>query len=150
MGSKTCAANGLVASVAATSIGWSFRLDGQVALITGGTSGIGKSIALAFDESGTRVVPVGRDASRGTTNRSLVSEWAAYGIRVNAIAPGVFLTPTDEGLLAIPERLQRISERRPMAKLGELEEIQGTAVYARRRRIPRARHLRSRNDAVER
>jgi gluconate 5-dehydrogenase len=41
----------------------------------------------------------------------------------------VFLTPMNQGLLAIPERLQRITERTPMAKLGELEEIQGAAVY---------------------
>jgi len=37
-----------------------FRLDGQIAVITGGTKGIGKSIALAFAEAGADIVTVSR------------------------------------------------------------------------------------------
>jgi NAD(P)-dependent dehydrogenase (short-subunit alcohol dehydrogenase family) len=41
------------------------RLDGEVALITGSTSGLGKTIATLFAEEGARVVVTGRDETRG-------------------------------------------------------------------------------------
>jgi NAD(P)-dependent dehydrogenase (short-subunit alcohol dehydrogenase family) len=41
-----------------------FSLDGRVAVVTGGSSGIGKSMGLALARAGARVVLVARDASR--------------------------------------------------------------------------------------
>lgn len=41
-----------------------FRLDGQVALVTGASSGIGQQMARAIAEAGAKVVLVGRDQSR--------------------------------------------------------------------------------------
>ncbi len=38
----------------------SFRLDQRVALVIGGTSGIGRSIALALSAMGAHVIPVSR------------------------------------------------------------------------------------------
>ncbi|HLG92853.1 MAG TPA: SDR family oxidoreductase [Acidimicrobiales bacterium] len=41
------------------------RLDGEVAIVTGSTSGLGKEIATLFAEEGCRVVVTGRDPDRG-------------------------------------------------------------------------------------
>ena len=41
-----------------------FSLNGQVALVLGGSSGIGRQIALGFQDAGATVVPVGKTASK--------------------------------------------------------------------------------------
>ena len=41
------------------------RLAGEIALVTGATSGIGKAIAIRFAAEGARVMVTGRDAERG-------------------------------------------------------------------------------------
>jgi NAD(P)-dependent dehydrogenase (short-subunit alcohol dehydrogenase family) len=41
-----------------------FRLDGRTALVTGGNSGLGRTMALTLAEAGADVVVVGRDPGR--------------------------------------------------------------------------------------
>jgi NAD(P)-dependent dehydrogenase (short-subunit alcohol dehydrogenase family) len=51
-----------------------FSLDGNVALVTGATSGIGAAIAAALAEQGAHVVVAGRDAKRGESVVTAIRE----------------------------------------------------------------------------
>lgn len=72
-------------------------------------------------------------ASKGALalfTRGLALELAAYGVRVNAIAPGYMRTALVKGGLdADPERKQRVLARIPLGRLGEPEEIGGALVF---------------------
>ncbi len=71
-------------------------------------------------------------ASKGgvlSLTRALGREWAQHDINVNAIAPGVFLTPLNEHLLAIKERHDMFVSRTPMGRIGHVDELVGAALY---------------------
>jgi NAD(P)-dependent dehydrogenase (short-subunit alcohol dehydrogenase family) len=61
--------------------------------------------------------------------KCLGSEWAAHGVNVNAIAPGVFRTPLNTKLLDIPERKAKILGHTPMQRFGNVEELKGAAIF---------------------
>jgi NAD(P)-dependent dehydrogenase (short-subunit alcohol dehydrogenase family) len=60
--------------------------------------------------------------------RSLAVEWAASGVNVNAIAPGVFRTEMNRKLLDESERGRELLLRTPMKRFGCAEELIGAAV----------------------
>jgi NAD(P)-dependent dehydrogenase (short-subunit alcohol dehydrogenase family) len=59
-----------------------FRLDGQVAVVTGSTRGIGRSAAIALAEAGADVLVTGRDASAAT---EVVDHIRRIGRRAHAV-----------------------------------------------------------------
>ena len=67
-----------------------FSLDGNVALVTGGTRGIGKAIALAFAEAGARVMVASRkpEAVESTVKELQAAGANAEGITANVGKPG--------------------------------------------------------------
>ncbi|HXF87415.1 MAG TPA: SDR family oxidoreductase [Xanthobacteraceae bacterium] len=60
--------------------------------------------------------------------KTLAAEWAARGVRVNAISPGFFPTELSRKAMS-QERRDSALRRTPMGRFGELEELVGTAVY---------------------
>lgn len=59
---------------------------------------------------------------------SLAVEWAARGVRVNAIAPGFFLTDLNRTTM-VDERRAKAVSRTPMGRVGETSELAGAAVF---------------------
>ena len=86
------------------------------------------SVASFADFSETSVYSSSK-AGVARLTESLAREWARFGIRVNAIVPGVFVTPMNEKLVLNSERGSKILQRTPMGRFGDLDEIQGAAVF---------------------
>lgn len=61
--------------------------------------------------------------------KSLGCEWAQFGIRTNAIVPGVFVTDINREALTGTGRGQELLTRTPMARFGEIDELVGTALF---------------------
>src|SRR5262245_26256951 len=116
-----------------------FRLDHKVAVVSGGTSGLGRSIALALSAMGADVIPVGRHIDRV---EQTASEIASQGSRTLAIAADVTkLDEIDALIQAVVKEFGRIDVlvtsagahlRKPAFELNseEWDQIQDTNLKA--------------------
>jgi NAD(P)-dependent dehydrogenase (short-subunit alcohol dehydrogenase family) len=95
----------------------------------GGGAIVNLSSIASFTDFAETAVYGSSKAAVDRLTASLACEWAPFGIRVNAIAPGVFVTPMNERLVLNSERGKKILEHTPMGRFGELDEIQGAAVF---------------------
>jgi NAD(P)-dependent dehydrogenase (short-subunit alcohol dehydrogenase family) len=68
-------------------------------------------------------------AGVSSLTRSLAVEWSKRGVNVNAIAPGVFRTELNAGLLDSTPRGQELLMRTPMGRFGRTEELVGAGVF---------------------
>src|ERR1043165_981162 len=61
--------------------------------------------------------------------RGMCTDWAKYGLQVNAIAPGYFKTPLHQALVDDPAFSAWLEKRTPAARWGNVEELVGAAVF---------------------
>lgn len=61
--------------------------------------------------------------------RSLAIDWAEFGIRVNAIAPGFIVTEQSRAGREDETHYRRVIERTPFARWGTADEIAGPALF---------------------
>lgn len=71
-------------------------------------------------------------ASKGAVEqltRELARQWAPYGIRVNALAPGYFPTEMNAPMVQAPGRLESLLARIPLGRAGEPEDLAGVVAF---------------------
>lgn len=93
---------------------------GSIIFIGSLTSRIGVRNTVAYGTAKTGVL--------GLT-RNLALEWAADGIRANAILPGYFHTALTDDLMADEERTAAMLARIPMGRFGLGSDLGGAAVF---------------------
>jgi NAD(P)-dependent dehydrogenase (short-subunit alcohol dehydrogenase family) len=69
-----------------------------------------------------------KHAVEGLT-KALAVEWAARGVRVNAVAPTFVLTPLTEGMLADPDFRADVMRRLPTATLATVAQVANAVRY---------------------
>lgn len=86
------------------------------------------SISGRHGGGGSSTLYAAAKAAVATFTRGLAKEVAAHNIRVNALAPGVILTPFHEGH-STPEQMQGWMSTIPMRRFAQPEECVGAAFF---------------------
>lgn len=95
------------------------RRSGAIINITSLAAHTGWANAVAYSASKWGVAGV---------TQTLAAEWGEQGVRVNAIAPGFFLTELNRDRMSEGRKAEARS-RNAMKRMGEVDEVAGAAVY---------------------
>ncbi len=63
------------------------------------------------------------------TTRCLATEWGPYGVQVNGIGPAFVRTPMNDPVLADPDFVEWSTNRIPLHRMGQPEEVVGAAIF---------------------
>jgi gluconate 5-dehydrogenase len=96
------------------------RRQGSVINISGWASFRGRPESAAYDAAKAGVMRF---------TECLAQEWAPYGIRVNAIAPGSFPDPEQMSVEAYQARQETAGKQIPLGRTGRLKEVGYLAVF---------------------
>ena len=65
----------------------------------------------------------------GNLTKGMATDWAQFGLKVNAIAPGYFDTPLNAALVKDDEFTAWLEKRTPAGRWGQLDELIGAAIF---------------------
>lgn len=105
------------------------QIFGRQMLAQGGGSIINTASMTSFVTFGEVTCYAASKGGVVMLTKQLAAEWAPKGVRVNAIAPGVFRTPLNSKALDTPGRADAIIARTPMGKIGNVEDLRGAAIF---------------------
>ena len=80
----------------------------------------------------SRVPEIAYDVTKGGIRQLTVSaavEFAPYGIRVNAVAPGTILTDFNRSSLDTPDKVRVVADRLPLGRVGEVNDVVGAVTF---------------------
>jgi NAD(P)-dependent dehydrogenase (short-subunit alcohol dehydrogenase family) len=96
------------------------RRQGSVVNISGWASFRGRAGSAAYDAAKAGVMRF---------TESLAQEWAPFGVRVNAVAPGSFPDPEQISAEAYQQREVTAAKTVPLGRVGRLKEVGYLAVF---------------------
>jgi NAD(P)-dependent dehydrogenase (short-subunit alcohol dehydrogenase family) len=96
------------------------RHQGSVINISGWASFRGRAGSAAYDASKAGVMRF---------TESLAQEWAPFGVRVNAVAPGYFPDPEQMSATAYDARNDTAARSVPLGRVGRLKEVGYVCVF---------------------
>ena len=102
------------------------------AMIAGGSGGAILNVSSVRGELGIRAGFSAYCAAKGALNmltRQHAVEWAAHGIRVNAISPTFVATPQVEDLLSDDEFRRGLLARIPLGRIAETDDLVGAVLF---------------------
>lgn len=102
-------------------MGAEFSLEGRSAIITGGTSGIGKAIAEAYLEAGASVVIIGTTGEIDSIVSGMGHAGKAFGVRANLIDRDQRKQAFEDALALLGGKLHILVNCAGMSRPGEFE-----------------------------